>query len=114
MLLSMLVLLCAGVAWAQTQGELNDRAGAEYKKADADLNRTYAKVAAAMQDPAQKRALLEAEEAWIKFRDAHARCVAYENKGGTMYPMVYAYALTDATTQRTKQLKLLLEQLQNQ
>ena len=69
----------------QTQLEINLCAAEDYKKADAELNRQWAATAALLrgQDkaayapkdgrPGYYPALLEAQRAWIKYRDLQCR-----------------------------------------
>ena len=89
-----LILLLAGAANAsgqrnkkpdpcanpQTQLEMNQCAGKEYQAADAVLNQVYQKLVA-MLDDEQKAQLKEAENAWLKYRDAHCNFVADQYKG---------------------------------
>ena len=89
---------------AQTQAEMNICWGNEYKKADAQLNKTYQELAALLEDE-DKTELKTAENAWIKYRDAHCAFVADQYRGGTMRPMIEAICLADVTTSRTTELK---------
>jgi len=94
---------------AQTQVDMNECQGREYKKADAALNAVYKQLMAKTQDDAGELAALKAaQQAWIKFRDADCEFESYENKGGTIYPLVYSGCLTTLTQERTKQLRQLL------
>jgi len=89
---------------AQSQAEMNDCAGREYKKADADLNQTYQKLVA-MLDADEKAQLKAVETTWIKYRDANCDFVADQFKGGTIRPMVLGFCLADMTQNRAKELK---------
>ena len=89
---------------AQTQADMNICWGNEYKKADAQLNKTYQELAAMLEDE-DKAELRTAENAWIKYRDAHCTFVSDQYRGGTMRPMIEAICLADATTARTTELK---------
>ena len=89
---------------AQSQAEMNDCAGREYKKADADLNQVYQKLVA-MLDADEKGQLRDVENAWIKYRDANCDFVADQYKGGTMRPMILGFCLADVTRNRTSELK---------
>ena len=93
---------------AQTQAELNDCAGREYKKADAELNQTYQKLVALLEadDKAQLR---DVENAWIKYRDANCNFVADQYKGGTIRPMILGFCLADVTRNRAAELKSQIE-----
>src|ERR1051325_4105593 len=74
---------------AQTQIEMNECQGREYKKADAALNTVYKQLVAKIDDEGERTALKTAQQAWIKFRDNECEFESYLNKGGTIYPLVY-------------------------
>src|SRR3954466_3505594 len=94
---------------AQTQAEMNECQGREYKKADTALNAVYKQLMTKLDDEGERTALKVAQVAWIKFRDADCEFAAYQNKGGTIYPLIYDGCLTTLTQQRTKQLRELLK-----
>jgi len=58
-------------------------------------------------------ALLEAQRAWITFRDAHCTAVALPNQGGTIHPLIYNSCRAAVTRQRTEQLRELVKSGQN-
>jgi len=89
---------------AQSQAEMNNCWGNEYKKADAQLNQTYQQLAAMLEDE-DKTELKAAENAWIKYRDALCDFVADQYKGGSIRPMIHAICLGDVTSNRTTELK---------
>ena len=89
---------------AQTQADMNICWGNEYKKADAKLNQTYQQLAA-MLDDEQKTQLKNAENSWIKYRDANCEFVADQYKGGSIRPMIAAICLADVTNNRATELK---------
>ncbi len=109
----------------QTQIELTMCAGEDAKKADAELNRQWAATAAIMraQDkagyapkdgrPGYYAALLEAQRAWIKFRDLECRIEGFSMRGGSAEPMVINSCLAEVTRARTKQLKQLAANYRN-
>jgi uncharacterized protein YecT (DUF1311 family) len=84
---------------------MRDCAGQEYQKADAALNKAYRELMTKLDDDGQKSALKTAQQAWIKYRDANCEFESYQNKGGTIYPVVYTGCLTSMTTARTKELR---------
>ena len=94
---------------AQTTAEMRDCAGQEYQKADAALNKSYRELMAKLDDEGQKSVLKTAQQAWIKYRDANCEFAAYQNRGGTIYPVVYTGCLTSMTTARTKELQQTLK-----
>ena len=94
---------------AQTQVEINDCQAREYKKADAALNTVYKQLMTKLEDEGERAALKAAQVAWLKFRDSDCEFEAYQNKGGTIYPLIYDGCLTTLTQQRTKELRELLK-----
>ncbi len=103
-----LVALAAPGAFAQSQQQMNRDAEASFTKADAELNRIYAKVLAGLDDES-KPELKAAQRAWVAFRDAHAEFqMNYEAHGGSMAPMIYAGVRASLTKARIAQLKELL------
>jgi uncharacterized protein YecT (DUF1311 family) len=93
---------------AQTQLEMNMQSAAEVKKADAEMTKAY-KQAMAAQDEKGKKLLLEAQRAWIKYKEAHCKSVSNTLEGGSAYPMEYNGCITELTKARTKELYLLAE-----
>ncbi len=89
---------------AQTQTDMNICWGNEYKKADAQLNKTYQELAAMLEDE-DKAELKTAENAWIKYRDAHCEFASDRYRGGTIRPMIEAICLAEVTANRTTELK---------
>ena len=89
---------------AQSQAEMNDCAGREYKAADAVLNQVYRQLVA-MLDDEEKSQLKEAQTAWLKYRDLNCDFVADQYKGGTIRPTIHGLCLTDVTKNRTTELR---------
>jgi uncharacterized protein YecT (DUF1311 family) len=99
---------------AQTQGNMNRDACAEYKKADQALNATYSRVRKDYaQDPRFLAKLKQAQLAWIAFRDAHLQArfpKADKQTGyGSAYPACRCALLAELTEQRVKQLQIWLD-----
>lgn len=102
----------------QTQFDMNYCAGLAYKAADGDLNTDY-KVARdymieidgyLSEDMAgAKQALLEAQRAWIKYRDLACNAEGFSVRGGTMEPGIVASCLERITRQRSEDLRRLYE-----
>ena len=105
-LLVSLVISAADI-YAQTQAAMNAKARADFKKADAELNKTYETLLAKLPDAESKQKLKESQRAWLAFRDAEA---AFAAGGGTMAPTLRYATMTELTEQRIKQLKLHLEE----
>lgn len=94
----------APCASAQTQAEMNDCAGKEYKSADVTLNQVYRQLVAKLDDE-EKAELKDAQNAWLKYRDANCTFVADQYKGGTIRPMIEGLCLADVTRNRTAELR---------
>ena len=87
-----------------SQAEATGCARREYEAADAELNRVYGRLSAALD--AEDRALLKASELnWIKYRDSNCEFESSQYKGGTMRPMIEAFCLARVTKARTAELK---------
>lgn len=107
-LISVALLIVAANAGAQTQPEMNAVARADFKQADAELNKTYQSVLAKL-PTAEKQRLKEAQRAWIASRDAEAARAAKEAEGGSMAPTLRYTTMTDLTQKRITELKAMLE-----
>jgi uncharacterized protein YecT (DUF1311 family) len=93
---------------ARTQAEMNLCAARQHRAADAEMNRAYSRLRAAV-DAEERAALLAAQRAWLRFRDAHCAYEAAGVRGGSMEPMVHSGCLAAVTRERTRQLKDALE-----
>ena len=79
----------------------------EEKLQDVRLNKAY-KALSANLPPDRKKQLLEAQRAWIKFRDAN--CSFYNDPdGGSMARVGANDCLMRATTERARELEALVE-----
>src|SRR5262245_60054345 len=103
--LSMIFLLCC------VSSRLS---AADFKTADMELNRVYKEVLSVYKDDKDFiKNLRIAQQAWLKFRDAHLEALypkadkqaAY----GSVYPMCAGNVLAGLTEARTKQLRIWLE-----
>lgn len=88
---------------AQTQAEMNQCAGSDFKAADAELNRVYKKMQATYNDdPVFLARLREAQRAWILYRDTglamvyppHDEDPNYYGSIGTMCEAMYLEKIT--------------------
>lgn len=95
--------------FAQSQLEMNQQAFKEYQKADAEMTRVFNKVQKILTSATEKKLLLDAQRAWIKYKEAHCKSVAEAYNGGSMRPMIYAGCLQELTEERTKTLNEYLE-----
>ncbi|MEL6528863.1 MAG: lysozyme inhibitor LprI family protein [Pseudomonadota bacterium] len=107
----------------QYQQEMNWCAGQRFVEADTALNAQWAITADEMKArdasyaefdfntgddrPGWFASLLEAQRAWIKFRDAHCRVDGYTARGGTLEPLLVSSCKTALTLDRTEQLRAL-------
>jgi len=92
---------------AMTQADINQCAGAEYKKSDVQLNKVYKQVIGKV-DPSQQLQLKTAQNAWIKFRDADCAFQTAAVEGGSLYATVLTGCLEAKTATRTKELATFL------
>ncbi len=103
------------------QQEMNYCAHQDYLAADRVLNAQWKKTAAAMKRrdadgyamddgrPGYFDALLVAQRAWLKYRDAHCRTEGYHFRGGSMESFMVSTCKRALTEERTKQLASLIE-----
>ena len=104
----LLLTLSAVPALAQSQSEMNREAAASFVKADAELNRVYAKVLAMLDDEGRAK-FKAAQRAWVVFRDAQAEFeMDNEARGGSMAPLIYEGFRARITKARVAQFKELL------
>jgi uncharacterized protein YecT (DUF1311 family) len=106
-------------AVAQTQAEMNARAGADLRRADNALNAQWQQTYALMKERDAEggprgggfgyaAATLASQRAWLQFRDKQCVIEGGEVAGGSMQPMVRGQCLARLTRERTKQLKDLM------
>ncbi|MBC7808222.1 MAG: DUF1311 domain-containing protein [Akkermansiaceae bacterium] len=99
------------VAQAQSQSEMNQMEAKNYAKADAELNRVYAKLTKKL-DKEGIAKLKRAQRAWIAYRDTEMELAADMARGGSMMPMLSSGAGAQLTKDRTKYLNQYLEQFE--
>lgn len=93
-----------------TQLEMNTCAGRNLDVADAALNDAYRKIVVRLaQDTEAIGQLRAAQRAWIAFRDAECAFAASSVEGGSIYPMIHADCLREATEARTAALHTYLD-----
>jgi uncharacterized protein YecT (DUF1311 family) len=96
-------------AWPQSQADLDQQAQDQYDKADKELNVTYKKLMALLDDQGKQK-LVAAERAWVAYRDAQADFDAdAQARGGTMEPEAYSLSALDLTQQRIKELQKIIK-----
>ncbi|MEM7726816.1 MAG: lysozyme inhibitor LprI family protein [Cyanobacteria bacterium P01_A01_bin.45] len=96
----------------QTTLEMKICAGRTYEAADKKLNRVYRQLKPKLRTSQQKK-LVNAQLAWIQFRDKSCAFEATEAEGGTLEPILKLNCLADTTQQRTKDLQRYLQVVEN-
>ncbi|MGB3470915.1 MAG: lysozyme inhibitor LprI family protein [Erythrobacter sp.] len=101
------------------QQEMNWCAANDYAEADEALNAQWRKTSAKMKArdesvqkylpegdgrPGYFQSLLEAQCAWLTYRDAHCRVDGYTARGGSLEPLLVSTCKTGLTEARTAEL----------
>ncbi len=89
--------------------QIHAQTRADFKQADAELNKTYQALLAKLPDAASKQKLKEKQRAWITSRDVEAASAADEARGGSMAPTLRYETMTHLTRERIKELEAMLE-----
>lgn len=112
-MLAIFTLLAAPLAQAQTQGEMNDEAAAEFKDADEQLNSIYQTILSDYADDEVFIASLkEAQRCWIAFRDAQLKMKYPEREPGyygSIQPVCEANYLAELTQDRIRALQVWID-----
>ncbi|WP_296718674.1 lysozyme inhibitor LprI family protein [Erythrobacter sp.] len=107
----------------QVQQEMNWCAARDFEVADERLNSQWKETAAAMKardasfveyagDDTREgyfESLLEAQRAWLRYRDAHCRLEGYYARGGSLEPLLVSTCKARLTRMRTDELRELIE-----
>lgn len=92
---------------AASQQELNACAVEQFEKAEAELNRTYRRIASRL-GPRHRADLRQSQRAWLKYRDLN--CKAESGfRSGSLAPAVQAFCLQSSNASRTKELLRIYE-----
>ena len=90
---------------AMSQRDMDVCAQKDFDNNDAALNATYKKVLARLKDVEPTRKLfVDAQKAWLGFRDAECGFSSSDSIGGTMHGMVDVNCKARLTKDRTKTL----------
>ncbi|MCU0551686.1 MAG: lysozyme inhibitor LprI family protein [Leptolyngbya sp. Prado105] len=89
----------------QTQFDMNFCANQQARVADRKLNQAYQTLMRGYKGTPRGKQLIEAQEAWIKFRDTNCAFTSAAYEGGSIQPMVYSNCIGRMTSDRTKQLE---------
>ena len=92
-----------------SQQAMNRCAGEALERADKALNAEWAKVMAGDGKGEDDKLMLEAQRAWIKYRDAHCEAAAYDSKGGSIWPLLVSGCMAELTRRRTRELVAMRE-----
>lgn len=87
-----------------TTPEVNACLGSEYSQADMDLNKYYKAAIQQLRTQSSKRAvreLINAQKAWITYRDSECRAIRDKHWGGTIASSMEASCLIRTTRLRT-------------
>jgi uncharacterized protein YecT (DUF1311 family) len=98
---------------AMVQSDLNICAAQDWQAADDQLNAVWPKALAALKAAdadlpdelkGGEKALLEAQRAWITFRDAQCKAEGYPMRGGSAEPLLVYGCMSVLTRERTEAL----------
>ncbi|MBS2033180.1 MAG: DUF1311 domain-containing protein [Deltaproteobacteria bacterium] len=108
-MLSRLVLVSACMFLLPLTAVADDKAAAAQAapKADRELNLVYQQLITRLEnlDPTRKKALVDAELAWIKFRDLECTFQGSATGGSTPDRLLYDRYLATLTTERARELR---------
>jgi uncharacterized protein YecT (DUF1311 family) len=94
----------------QSQQGMNACAAEALDRADSALDAEWAKVLALHGDDSDATTLLlDGQSAWMKYRDAQCEIEAFEERGGSIWPLINAGCLARLSRERTAQLIQLLQ-----
>lgn len=91
-----------------TQMEMNVCEGENLARADAALNAAYARLTAKV-GAGGRTSLVEAQRAWIKYRDLQCGFETLGAVGGSIHTMLAAICRTELTRDQTKRLQRQLD-----
>jgi uncharacterized protein YecT (DUF1311 family) len=91
---------------AVTTPDINECAAAGQKQIEAKLNQTYQGVLKSLDDDKEtKKALVAAQRAWVKFREADCKAVYQRSSGGTIRTVMYIGCMQNRAETRIKELE---------
>lgn len=108
LLIITLLLFFSNNLFSQTQGEMNETAMKDFKKADKELNQLYKELFKMLYEK-EKAVLIIAQKNWIKFKDSHCDFEVMEYEGGSIQPLIRYNCLETQTKNRIKDLKQSIE-----
>jgi uncharacterized protein YecT (DUF1311 family) len=95
---------------AVDQATMNTCADAAFKQSDKKLNELYRQIEARLKDDANtKKLLVQAQQDWVKFRDAECSFRTSASAGGTVAPMLISMCMDGLTQSRVKDFESFLK-----
>lgn len=89
----------------QTQAAINACAGLSAEAADKQLNQVYQQLRSNLKGSQREKLLIDAELAWIRFRDINCAFEKSSYEGGSIAPSVYYGCIEQITKQRIQKLE---------
>jgi uncharacterized protein YecT (DUF1311 family) len=103
------VALAQDCANATSQMAMNVCADQAYRKTDAELNAVYKQINDRLKDDKETiKLLVNAQKAWLAFRDAECTFSTSASAQGSVYPMLVAQCRDGLTSKRIDELKTYL------
>jgi uncharacterized protein YecT (DUF1311 family) len=95
---------------AVDQVAMNACADAAFKQSDKKLNELYRQIEARLKDHADtKKLLVQAQQAWVTFRDAECSFQTSASAGGTVTSMLVSMCMDGLTQSRVKDFESYLK-----
>lgn len=111
LMIALLLAASAGSAFAVdcknavATPDINECAAVEQKKTEDKLNLVYQQVIKSITDAETKKALTEAQRAWVKFREADCKAIYTQYKTGTARTVMYIGCMQGHAETRIKDLE---------
>jgi uncharacterized protein YecT (DUF1311 family) len=103
------VALAQDCANATSKMAMNVCADQAYRMADAELNTVYSQITDRLKhDKDSAKLLVNAQKAWLTFRDAECTFATSASAQGSVYPMLVAQCRDGLTSKRIDELKAYL------
>lgn len=110
LLYSLLLIGCAGHSYALdctkavTTPDINECTSIEQKKVEDKLNKVYQGIVKPLEGD-EKKTLVEAQRAWVKFREADCNAVYQRWIDGTVRNVMFISCMQDRAETRIKELQ---------
>lgn len=108
-----MLVCCFSICFAQSQADMNQGAGDDFKQADKKLNQVYQKILQEYKGQTDfLKSLKASQQLWIKFRDAEMLVKYPKSKQadyGSVFPTCWNAYKAALTRERTKTLEVWLE-----